>query len=332
MSGDTPETVARLRVLFARTALAAAALTFVVIIASAFMRHTQVGLACADWPACYGVVDAAGAEAVPSTAVRLVRVAHRIAATGVLALIIGLLLIAWTQRPAWKREGTLATAALAIAAALAVLGIATPGARLPAVTLGNLLGGYAVLAMLAASVATATTANAAPTPWWRPGARLPWIALAALVLAFAQSALGGSIGAQYTLTACTTLGRCPGFPDEFMLSPALDPFRPLSIVDGRVVPPPRAAAVYITHRTIGIAVVVVTLVLASALSKRDRRLAWMLGILAVAAPLAGVVTILAVPSLMLTVLHNTCAALLIAALAMAVVRTRSPDSHVRESG
>jgi cytochrome c oxidase assembly protein subunit 15 len=329
MSSDTPAAAARLRTLFAQTALAAAALTFAVIIASAFMRHTQVGLACADWPACYGVFDAAGAEVAPSTAVRVVRIAHRIAATGVLALIIGLLLVAWTQKPAWKREGALAAAALVIAAALAVLGVVTPGARLPAVTLGNLLGGYAMLAVLAATVATATTAAAAPTPSWATDAPLRWIALAALVLTFAQGALGGSIGAQYALTACPTLGTCPGFPfDEFVLSSALDPFRSLTVADGRVVPPADAAGVYVMHRTFGIVVTVVTLVQAHALRNRDRRMARTLATLALAAPLAGVAAFLAVPSLPLTVLHNGCAALLVAALAAAAARARGPVAPV----
>jgi heme A synthase len=150
------------------------------------------------------------------------------------------------------------------------------------------------------------------------------------VLAFAQSALGGSIGAQYALTACPSLGKCPGFPfDEFVLSSALDPLRPLTVVDGRVVPPADAAALYLMHRTFGIVVAVVTLVLAHALRNRDRRIARTLATLALATPLAGVAAILVMPSLPLTVLHNGCAALLVAALAAAAARARDPDRFER---
>lgn len=60
---------ARLVGLYARIALAAAALTFVVIVTSAYIRHTDAS-------------------------VHLARVAHRLAATGVLAGIIGMLLVA----------------------------------------------------------------------------------------------------------------------------------------------------------------------------------------------------------------------------------------------
>ncbi len=321
MNVGEPDAAARLRTLFSRTAFAAAALTFVVIVASAFMRHMQVGLACVDWPACYGRFVSAATDGAPS-AVRIVRAAHRIAATGVLALVIGMLLIAWTQRPAWKREGTLAIAALLLAAALAVLGIVTPGARLPAVTLGNLLGGYLMLAALAATaVAATTTRSSAPQHGWMPGTLLRWLALAVLVLVFAQAALGGSIGAQYALTACPTLGRCPGFPfDEFRATAALDLFRPLTIVDGRVVPPAHAATVYVIHRTLGLVVPVFTLLLARAVRSHDRRLCWLLAALALTTPLAGVAAIAAVPSLPLTVLHNGLAALLVAALAATVAR------------
>ncbi len=315
MSALDTDAAARLQRLFAQLALAAAALTFVVVVASAFMRHTQVGLACPDWPACYGRITA-DAEAAPSTAVRIVRLAHRIAATGVLALVIGLVLIAWTQKPAWRMEGTLALAALVVVAALAALGVATPGAKLPAVTLGNLLGGYALLALLAALVASGWSSNSAR---WPPLLRI--LALVALALVLVQAALGGSIGAQYALAACPTLGKCPGFPfDEFRWTDALDPFRPLSISDGRVVAPKNAAAVYVIHRTLGLVVPVFALLAANAVRVCDRRLAWTIAGLALLAPAAGAAAIATVPSLPLTVAHNAVAALLVAALAMAAAR------------
>jgi cytochrome c oxidase assembly protein subunit 15 len=315
---------ARLRTLFAHAAVAAAALTFVVIVASAFMRHAQVGLACADWPACYGIFEATPADA-PSLGVRIVRIAHRIAATCVLGLVAGLALVAWTQRPAWKKEGTLAALALALTTELAGLGVATPGARLPAVTLGNLLGGYLLLATLAATAAAARSDGARSLP---SGAVLRGLALAVLAFVLVQAALGGSIGAQYALPACATLGKCPGFPfDEFRMTAALDPFRPLAIVGGRVVPPLDAAGVFVIHRTLAIVATVVSLALAWRLRVASRRVAATLGALALAAPLAGIGAILAVPSLALTVLHNACTALLVATLAVAAVtagRAHSP--------
>lgn len=311
---------ARLRLLLARAALAAAALTFVVIVASAFMRHAQVGLGCDDWPACYGRFDDDAANGAPTPAVRIVRIAHRLAATGVLALVVGLTLVAWTQRPPWKKEGLLAAAALALTAALAVLGIATPGARMPAVTLGNLLGGYVLLATLAATAAVARSLS--PDVASPRDALLRWLALAVLAFVVVQAALGGSIGAQYALPACATLGKCPGFPfDEFRMTAALDPFRPLSVVDGRVVPPGDAAGVFVIHRTLAIVAAVLVLIVAWHLRGMHRVLARTLAALVVATPLAGVAAVAAVPSLSLTVAHNACSALLVAMLAVAVAQT-----------
>ena len=324
--GLSPAAAARLRRFFAALALAAAALTTIVIVASAFMRHTQAGLGCADWPACYARIASEVPGAVPSTGVHVARIAHRFAATGALALILGMLLVAWTQRPVWRREGLLALAALAVAAGLAVLGIFTPGSRLPAVTLGNLLGGYLLLAVLAALVATAGNASAAPVLPLSGVPPLRLIALAILALVFAQAALGGMIGAQFALTACPTLGKCAGFPfDEFRVGEAFDALRPLVVVGDHAVPPAGAAAPFVIHRVLGLVVAVVALVLAHALRRPQPRAAFALVMLALAAPLLGAATILALPSLPLTVLHNAAAAALIAALAWVSADTGGRD-------
>lgn len=318
MTTDPQEPAAGLRLLFARTALAAAALTFVVIVASAFMRHTQAGLACVDWPACYGRIEVSGAEALPPTMVRVARIAHRLAATSVLALVIGLLLVAWTQKPAWKREGGLALAALLVAAALAVLGLATPGSKIPAVTLGNLLGGYAMLALLTATAASGrhhdeTKLPASSTASSRTGG--------VLVLVFLQAVAGGMIGAQYALTACPALGECPAFAfGDLLAGGALDPFRALTIVGGRVVSPGSAAGLHVIHRAFGMAVVIATLALAYRMRRIDRRAAMSLAALAAVTPILGVAAIAGMPSLPMTVLHNAATASLVAALAYLAAR------------
>ncbi len=318
MTADPQESAGRLRMLFVRVAVAAAVLTFVVIVASAFMRHTQAGLACSDWPACYGRMEATGEEQLPSTEVRVVRIAHRLAATGVLALVIGLLLIAWTQKPAWKHEGGLALVALIVAAALAVLGLATPGSKIPAVTLGNLLGGYLMLALLAAAAARggdAASASAISTPASRA------LGFATLVLVFVQAASGGIIGAQYALTACPALDGCLvfSFGDLFQAG-ALDPFRALQVVDGRVAPPGDAAGLHTLHRALGITVAVATFALAHHVRRFDRRAALLLMALAAFALLLGATAVAGMPSLPMTVLHNAAAASLVAALAYLAAR------------
>ena len=138
-----------------------------------------------------------------------------------------------------------------------------------------------------------------------PAAPLRWIALALLLLVFVQAASGGMIGAQYALTACPTLAGCPAFAfGELLAAGALDPFRALSIVDGRVVPPAGAAGLHVLHRALGIAVAVATLALAYRMRRSDPRAALLLLALAAGALFLGVAAIAGMPSLPMTVLHN----------------------------
>jgi cytochrome c oxidase assembly protein subunit 15 len=313
MPAAAAESPARLRVMLARMALAAAVLTFVVIVASAFMRHTQAGLSCDDWPACYARVVAPDADTIPDTGVRLARIAHRLAATAVLVLVIGTLLVAWTQTPAWKREGSLALCALVIAVALAVLGIATPGARLPAITLGNLLGGYAMLAVLSAAVAPAS-----PAP-----RRARNLAKLALLFAFVQAALGGMIGAQFASLACPALTDCGAWSwSAFLEGGSWNPLHAPGPIGGHLTAGGSAAGLHVLHRLVGIATAALIVATAGSLRGSRPRLALALAALAASAVALGANAASAKPALVWVVAHNANAALLVAMLASAVAKPR----------
>ena len=310
---------ARTRRLFGRLALAAGLLTLIVIAASAFIRHTQAGLACVDWPACYARIGAQPEAAVLSTGVFIARLVHRLAASGALALIIGMLMVGRAPRTAFKRERMLALAALLIAAGLAGLGIATPGTEYPAVPVGNLLGGFLMIAVLAALTGAVASPDSA-TPQSPATTPLRSIALVLLAFAFVQAGLGTLIGTKFALTACTELVRCPDFAiDDFALA-ALNPFLRLVIVDGRAVAPAGAAGIHVMHRLLGIGIATTALVLAYTLRSTDRRAARLLMALALVTPLLGATAVVAMPWLAVTVLHNAAAAMLIASLAYVAAR------------
>jgi heme a synthase len=296
------------RRLFAWMALAAAALTFVVIVASAWMRHAQAGLSCADWPACYARVAEVSPDAPPGTGVRVARITHRVAATGVGALILVMLLIAWTQRPVWRAERAAASGAAAIVTGLAVLGTFTAGAKLPAVVLGNLLGGYALLTTLCAAHAVAAPATPVPRRARR------W-ALVALACVFVQAGLGGLIGAQFATLACPDATSCGAWTwRQFVIGGAWDALRAPVVVDGVVVAPAGAAALHVLHRLWSIALAVA--VLGVVQSTRQTRPGLTVGLLALlgAALSAGVAAAALQPTLAGVVFHNACAALLAALL------------------
>jgi heme a synthase len=89
-------------------------LTFDLIVFGGFTRLTDSGLGCPDWPGCYGksnplaaVKEIRAAEAAsplgPVTMTKAtIEMIHRYLAMGVGALILTLLVLAWTQR---RREG-----------------------------------------------------------------------------------------------------------------------------------------------------------------------------------------------------------------------------------
>jgi heme a synthase len=110
---------------FRYTALACALLMLAVTMLSAFVRLT-------------------GAD---TDAVLLARGAHRVAASTVLVAVIALLAISLGPKPYLQREGRHALALLALAVFLAVLGRWSSGTPPPPVVLGNLLGGFLMLAL-----------------------------------------------------------------------------------------------------------------------------------------------------------------------------------------
>lgn len=118
-----------------------------VVALSAFMRHDAAGIGCVPWPGCYGQNPAAGAPAPHNAGIVAARIAHRVFASFVLLAAIAMLAMSARARPRLHREALLSGALLVLALGLAVLGIFTPGARQPVVAIGNLLGGFLMLAL-----------------------------------------------------------------------------------------------------------------------------------------------------------------------------------------
>jgi cytochrome c oxidase assembly protein subunit 15 len=180
----------------------ALALVLVITLSSAFIRLSQSGLSCPDWPACYGAQAKAPAAALSEgSPVLFARVMHRIAASAAGVLFLAIAVLGWHR---WRNDSRRAVAVVLVVLAglLAWLGKYTPS-TLPAVTLGNLLGGMALLGLLAwlrQSDIRSETPQAQSRLWI-------WVALALVAL---QIALGGLIGARHAALACTGLPGCSG--------------------------------------------------------------------------------------------------------------------------
>lgn len=308
-------------VLLHRMAWICAVLVLVITSLSAFLRLSKAGLGCEPWPQCYGQelrAQQQGAEpAQASAATAAARLAHRVIASTALLLILVMVMTALASRPALWPEGRLTLWLLFLALFLAVLGRWTADARLPAVTLGNLLGGFA---MFAVSVRLALMTSAAPAPRPTPGRLAGWAWLGAVVL-LAQVALGGMVSAGQAGLSCTGFGGCDVSAGTWQaLSPWVEP-----LTDAAQPAHPAGALVHVLHRAGALVVVAVLLPLAL--------LAWRLGhrtsaglivvLLGAQAALGAVLVTSGLP-LSMALAHNMVAAMLLAVLlGMGTPRSRA---------
>lgn len=115
--------------------LTTSVLAFIVVILGAYTRLTDAGLGCPDWPGCYGKILAPDKDTLAWT-----EMIHRYIAgsLGLLILYIALKLRTW---PAFL--------VLGLVFFQGALGMWTVTLLLyPAVVMGHLLGGFAILSLL----------------------------------------------------------------------------------------------------------------------------------------------------------------------------------------
>jgi heme a synthase len=188
-----------------RIAWLCALLVLLIVALSAYLRLSKAGLGCVPWPQCYGQAlreqqQGIAANAADARAVALARLAHRAVASLALVLVIVLAMSALTARPVRRDEAALSIGLLALALFLAGLGLRTGASRLPAVAIGNLLGGFAMLAL---SVRLAVTGPASLRP-----AALSRCAAIALCAVAVQVALGGLVSASFADLSCSAVQDC----------------------------------------------------------------------------------------------------------------------------
>jgi len=297
--------------LLRRMALLCLLLVLAITSLSAFIRLSKAGLGCADWPACYGRAlrqQQHGVAVAPDeqAATAAARLAHRVVASTALLLVIVMAMTALTARPRLWREGRLALALLALALLLAVLGRFSSGLRVPAVAIGNLLGGFLMAALawqLARSAGRPAPAGAAPLRAW---ARL------GIALLLLQVGLGGLVSAGFAGLACPHLGDCAtqGLPWS-----ALDPWREPLLDDAAGPGNAAGALLQQAHRLGALAVAALLLPLGVVALRTGRRLAGAALLCLVGVQLAlGAALVVAALPLPVALAHNLVAALLLAAL------------------
>lgn len=328
-----------------RLGCAATLLALCVIVLGAWVRLSDAGLGCPDWPGCYGHLDVPRIDAEVDAANRIwperpvdtakawKEMVHRYFA-GALGLLIAAIAVVAIRR---RRERGVAIglplALVALVVFQALLGMWTVTLLLkPLIVLAHLLGGLILLALLAwLTLSHAPRLPPMPHPRW-----LYRLTLLALVVLGIQITLGGWTSTNYAALACPDLPTCQGewWPATDFDS-AFVPWHGLGIdYEGGILDGPARTAIHLTHRlgAIVAALVIGTLAIACMWSGRSPALRGTGGVLGlllclqIGLGLANVVWLL---PLSVATAHNGGAALLLLAhITLLQAFTRSnPDAR-----
>ena len=282
-------------------ALAAVVLTFIVVVVGAYVRLSDAGLGCPDWPLCYGrpIPDAM------EDARAWKEMAHRYLAGTLGILLFVLLIAAWrTRQSPW-----LATAIAALVVFQATLGKWTVTLLLkPAIVVAHLAGGMALLGLL---VWFFLSRSARPG---LPALRLP--AVLALSVLGIQILLGGWVSSNYAALACPDLPLCLGQalpPMDF--GNAFHVLRELGRTDtGELLPQAALVAIHWTHRMFALVVVIVVGWAAVRAYEMSKPLGVAIALLLIGQLLLGIANVAFNLPLALAAAHNAGAAALLVSL------------------
>jgi len=253
---------------FRRTARFGAFLALVVVVVGAWVRLTDAGLGCPDWPGCYGhvhpaqladkvdAINAANPERPFDYQKALNEMVHRYIASTLGLLIIALAVMSITNRRDPAQPRVLPWILVVTVVLQGLLGMWTVTLLLkPLIVTLHLLGGLTTLSLL----------------WWlslRPERRdlkaaerkVRRLSIVAMALVVVQVALGGWTSTNYAAAACTDFPTCQDawWPDMDFGS-AFVLWRGLGIdYEGGVLDAPARVAIHYVHR---LGAYVVTLVL-----------------------------------------------------------------------
>lgn len=328
---------------FFRVSLSATTLALFVVVLGAYVRLSDAGLGCPDWPGCYGQILAPSAEssihianqAFPDTPVETPKawkeMIHRYFASTLGLLILAMAFIAFKHRKTSKQQVKLSLFLVLLVCFQGALGMWTVTMLLkPFIVTLHLLGGMLTLALLFWATLTAyqNTKPRSNKHILAPPSIKKW-ALLALIVVYIQIALGGWTSTNYVALYCTDLPTCQGqwlpptnFEEGFTLwhKDHTDDKN----YEGGVLSLEAGTAVHITHR-LG---AVITLLVVGGFALKlfslgigiARRYGVLLGLVLGTQISLGLLNIILVLPIPIAVAHNGVAALLLLTL-IAITRS-----------
>jgi len=319
-----------------RLAMLAAIIAFFVIVLGAWVRLSDAGLGCPDWPGCYGQLSwpeasdeiATANQAFPNRPYESGKawreMVHRYLAGILMLLVFALTWMVWRSPKAGRNLKWLAATLLILIIFQALLGMWTVTLKLkPIIVVTHLLGGLTSFSLILWLMFSFRT-QAPQSPDIRIHKMRAAIVTGIVVLAI-QIALGGWTSANYAALACPDVPMCNGqwWPDaDFRNGFVL--WREVGVdYEGGILDHQSRIAVHLAHRIGAVVTLFVLLFLALRLIKVPQLQTGgrLLMTLALAQFTLGVLNVALFLPLANAVAHNAGAALLLATLVGLLSRT-----------
>ena len=324
--------------------LSSTLLVFLVVVFGAFVRLTDAGLGCPDWPGCYGHIAVPESEAAqqhaaqnfPNSKIETGKawreMTHRYLAGTLGLLLLAIAIVSWRSRHNGVRPG-IPILLVGLVIFQSLLGMWTVTMLLkPVIVTLHLLGGMTILSLLVwlSMVHFSAQENTASSQSNRLAI---WAILGVLIL-FIQIALGGWVSSNYAALACADFPMC-----DSQWLPAVDFHhgfqftRELGVtIDGEPLPGDALNAIHWTHR-VGALVTFLYLFLLGIRAWKIRPLricaSWVIFSLVVQVSIGISNVVLSLP-LPLAVAHNAGAALLLASLIVLVFKIMEPSPNFKK--
>lgn len=314
--------------LYKKLILIALVLACGVVVLGAYVRLSDAGLGCPDWPGCYGKLtphhateDIARAESVQpggpvSHAKAWKEMVHRYFAGALGLLVLGIFLLAVKNRSETVGTPILPAVLLGLIVFQALLGMWTVTELLkPLIVTGHLIGGMSTLALLA----WLWQRECGPSLHGMANVRhlRLWGGLALMAVAV-QIVLGGWVSTNYAALACTDFPKCHGlWVPAMSFEPAFTLHRELGMdASGNLLTLKALTAIHWTHRLWAVAVLIFAGYAAIRLIRQPgvSGLGGLLALLLLIQISLGIANVWLSLPLAVAVLHNAGAALLLIVL------------------
>lgn len=311
--------------MFKKIAFIATILTLCVVVLGAYVRLSDAGLGCPDWPGCYGTLtvpqsaDAlANAEsAYPDSPVESAKawkeMIHRYFTVPLGLLILSMFVLGWYKKSEIKVSAWLTTFLLGLVVVQAIFGMLTVTMNLqPIIVTTHLMGGMSTLAILT-WIAHRHWGVISSNFLTSNNTRL--LVRGALLVLAMQIFLGGWTSTNYAALACTDFPTCHGaWVPDMDFTNAFHWFRELhENVEGKPMELSAYVAIQWTHRIGALVTFIYLSLLGLALMKQTqlKALAHVMLVLLVVQIALGVANLVMHLPLILAVAHNMVAALLL---------------------